>query len=182
MSEIIYPVSRLLANPRVFFAIANFFEGPDAHTIKESFYELIEFNFAEKEKAEDCVFDADEVLFRIDEETDAFEIVLDSGVMVVLQMIEGEMRSQITNDGEMAAASAIYERLVSAITESHPEFRGNIALCSPPTPGNQYLRSSDGERFEGSFHLLTDPDEVYQFSVEIIDPSRDQLKATIKPT
>jgi len=87
----------------------------------------------------------------------------------------------ITNDGEMAATSAIYSRLVKAIEETNPELSGNIALCSPPTPANQYLRSDDGDRFEGSFHLLTDPDKQFAFNVEIVDVKTDDLKAFIRP-
>jgi hypothetical protein len=81
----------------------------------------------------------------------------------------------------MAAASAIYERIVKSIVEANPAFYGNIALCSPPTPGNSYLRSDDGERFEGEFHLLTDPERLYTFNVDIIDVQRDILKATYRP-
>ena len=68
-----------------------------------------------------------------------------------------------------------------ALVEANPEFKNNIALCSPPTPGNSYLRSSDGERFEGSFHLLTDPERRYVFNVDIIDVPNDVLRATYKP-
>ena len=42
MSEIIYPVDRLLANPKVFFAIAAHFGGPDHSQLKDLFYELLE--------------------------------------------------------------------------------------------------------------------------------------------
>jgi hypothetical protein len=179
--QLIYPVARLLANPRIFHAIANYFDGPDAETIKETFYELLEHNFQLVENADECVFESKEVCFLSREDGAMFEIVLDTGIAANLEAIEGEMRAQITNDSEMAAASAIYQRLVTAIEESNPEFTGNIALCSPPTPGNSYLRSRDGDRFEGSFHLLTDPDRLYSFNVEVIDVNTDQLKATIHP-
>jgi hypothetical protein len=43
------------------------------------------------------------------------------------------------------------------------------------------LRSDDGERFEGEFHLLTDPERQYSFHVDIIDVQEDLLKATYKP-
>lgn len=179
--QLIYPVGRLLANPRIFFAIANYFEGPDAETIKETFYELLEYNFNSFEDPEDCVFESEEVCFLKKDGGANFEIVLDSGIAANLQAIEGEIRAQISNDSEMAAASAIYQRLVTAIEESNPEFAGNIALCSPPTPGNSFLRSTDGDRFEGSFHLLSDPDRLYSFNVEVIDVNTDQLRATIRP-
>jgi hypothetical protein len=179
--NLIYPLSRLLANPRVFHAIANYLDGPDAETIKETLYELLEHGFQHVEDADDCTFNCEEVCFISRNGGESFEIVLDSGIAANLEAIGGEMRAQITNDSEMAAASAIYQRLVTAIEEAKPEFMGDIALCSPPTPGNSYLRSHDGDRFEGSFHLLSDPDRLYSFNVEVIDVNNDQLKATIRP-
>lgn len=180
MSEIFYPVERLLANPRVFFAIANSLDGPDGETLKSAFYELIEYGFSEVENPEDVEFLATEVCFRIDENGE-MEIVLDSGLASVLKPVEGELKAQFSNDNEFVASSAIYDRIITAIVEANPEFKNNIVLCSPPTPGNSYLRSSDGERFEGSFHLLTDPNSLYSFNVDIIDVTRDILKATYKP-
>ena len=179
--EIFYPVERLFANPRVFFAIANYLGGPDGETLKNSFYELMEFNFGEYEDANDIEFAASEVCFAIEEESGEVQITLDTGLASILKPVEGELRAQITNDHEMAASSAIYQRIVSAIEETNPDFIGNIALCSPPTPGNSYLRSPDGERFEGKFHLLTDPEREYAFNVDIIDVQHDILRATYKP-
>lgn len=179
--QLIYPVARLLANPRIFHAIANYLGGPDADTIKETFYELLEHGFQEVEDPDECAFDSHEACFIVRGEESNFEIVLDTGIAASLEAIEGEMRAQFSNDSEMAAASVIYQRLVTAIEESNPEFAGNIALCSPPTPGNYYLRSRDGDRFEGSFHLLSDPDSLYSFNVEVIDVNSDQLRATIHP-
>jgi hypothetical protein len=178
--ELFYPVERLLGNPRVFYAVANYFNGPDGDSIKDAFFDLLEYGFGEYDDAEDCEFAATEVLFRmLDDGT--FDIVLDSGISATMKPLEGETKAQITNDFEMAATSAIYQRIISAIEETNPEFSGNIVLCSPPTPGNAYLRSDDGERFEGSFHLLSDPDSQYAFTVEIIDVQRDVLQATYKP-
>lgn len=181
MSEITYPVERLLANPRVLFAIANFLGGPDGEVLKESFYELLEYSFADYEDPNDVEFDAVEVNFQIDAESGRVQITLDTGLATVLQPVEGEFKAQITNDNEMAASSAIYERLVKAICSANPDFTDNIALCSPPTPGNSYLRSDDGERFEGAFHLLSDPEREYQFQVDIIDVNADILQATYSP-
>ena len=178
--ELFYPVERLLGNPRVFYAIANYFNGPDGEAIKEAFFDLLEYGFGEYDDASDCEFTATEVLFRITEDG-TFEVTLDSGVSATMKPIEGEAKAQITNDFEMAATSAIYQRIISALEETNPEFSGNIVLCSPPTPGNAYLRSDDGERFEGSFHLLSDPDRQYSFNVDIIDVQKDILKATYKP-
>ena len=179
--QIIYPVSRLLANPRVFHAIANYLGGPDGETLKTAFYDLLEYDLHECEDVKLCEFEATEVCFKVDDDNGNCEIILDSGVASLLEAVEGEVRTQITTDHEMAATSAIYKRLVTAIEESHPELEGNIALCSPPTPGNSYLRSPDGDNFLGSFQLLTDPESVYAFNVEVIDVTTDQLKAHIKP-
>ena len=179
--ELIYPVSRLLANPRVFFAIANYLDGPDADTLKDSFYEMLEYHFADEENPENCEFEADEIAFRVTDAEGTVEIALSSGLASILKPVEGEIKSYITNDHEMAATSAIYQRIISAIEETNPDFSGDIALCSPPTPGNQYLRSDDGERFEGAFHLLSDPEREFAFNIDIVDVQRDILRATYKP-
>lgn len=181
MSEIFYPVERLFANPRVFFAIANYLGGPDGETLKNSFYELMEYGFSDFENPDDVEFSADEVCFTIDVESGELQITLDSGVASILKPLDGEIKAQITNDHEMAATSAIYDRIIKSLVEANPEFDGNIALCSPPTPGNSYLRSSDGERFEGSFHLLSDPERQFAFTVDIVDVQTDVLRATYKP-
>jgi hypothetical protein len=179
--EIFYPVERLFANPRIFFAIANYLEGPDGETLKQSFYELMEYGFSEYEDPEEIEFQADEICFSIDVTDGTVQMTLNTGLASILQPLEGEVKAQITNDHEMAATSAIYDRLITAIVEANPEFEGNIALVSPPTPGNSYLRSQDGERFEGAFHLLTDPERQYAFNVDIVDVNADILKATYKP-
>ena len=180
MTDIFYPVERLLGNPRVFFAIANLLGGPEGEILKGAFYELMEFGLNEYEDPNDAEFAAAEVCFRMNED-DCVEIILDTGLTSVLQPLEGEIKAQISNDHEMAATTAIYGRIITAIVEANPEFENNIALCSPPTPGNSYLRSHDGERFEGSFHLLSNPDHEYSFNVDIIDVQADILKATYKP-
>ena len=181
MSEIFYPVDRLLANPRVFFAIANLLGGPDGETLKSAFYDLIEYNFPDYENPDDVEFEATEICFAIADADGTVQLTLDTGLASILKPVEGEMKAQITNDHEMAASSAIYERIVKSLVEANPEFEGNIALVSPPTPGNSYLRSADGERFEGSFHLLSDPERQYAFNVDIIDVNRDILRATYTP-
>ncbi len=181
MSELFYPVERLFANPRVFFAIANYLGGPDGETLKNSFYELMEYGFAEYEDPDEIEFEANEVCFTIDVENGEVQITLDTGLASILKPLEGEIKAQITNDHEMAATSAIYDRIIKCLVEANPEFDGDIALCSPPTPGNSYLRSDDGERFEGSFHLLSDPERQFAFTVDIVDVQGDILRATYKP-
>ncbi len=181
MTEIFYPVDRLFANPRIFFAIANILDGPDGETLKQTFYELMEYGLSDYEDPEEAEFLADEVCFSIDPSDGTLQMTLNTGLASILKPIEGEVRAQISNDHEMAATSAIYDRIVTAIVEANPEFQGDIALCSPPTPGNSYLRSDDGERFEGAFHLLSDPEKQYAFNVDILDVNKDILKATYKP-
>jgi hypothetical protein len=181
VSEIIYPVSRLLSNPRVFFAIANILGGPDGEVLKDAFYDLIEYDFTEYEDPNDIEFSATEICFNIDDEDGTVQLTLDTGLASILKPVDGELKAQITNDHEMAATSAIYERIVTALVEANPNFKNNIALCSPPTPGNSYLRSEDGERFEGFFHLLSDPELRYTFNVDIIDVQENILRATYKP-
>lgn len=176
--SIVYPVSRLLAQPKLFHAIANYFEGPDADTLRSFFYDLIEMQF-ENMDPEDCEFDAEEARFDCEEDGSTFSIELDSGVKI--EAVQGETRTQISTDQDLAATSAVYQKLVTVIEESCPEFTGDIALCSPPTPGNNFLSSEDGECFVGSFHLKSNPDKQFAFNIQVIDPDADEMKATIKP-
>jgi hypothetical protein len=154
--------------------------GPDGESLKEAFLDLLEHGLDDFENPEDCEFQASEVLFRLQDDG-TFEIILDNGLCSLMKPVEGETRAHITNDLQMAATTAIYQRIISAIEDTNPDFQGNIVLCSPPTPGNAYLRSDDGERFEGSFHLLSDPEREYSFNVDILDVQQDILKATYKP-
>ena len=178
MSEIIYPVHRLLANPKIFFAIAAHIGGPDAETIKDLFYDLLESDITDSE-GDDIEFHAGEACFRESpDEPGVIQVILDTGTAAELRP-QGEYIAHITNDEEMSITSNIYKRLVTAIEESRPEFAGDVVLCDPPTPSNQYLRSEDGDSFAGTFHLLSDPDTTFGFKVEVIDLHNDQLKATV---
>lgn len=176
---IVYPVERLLSQPKVFNAIASYLGGPDSETLRTCFYDLLEFGF-EDSLPEDCEFEAQEALFEADGDGSSFSIQLDTGVMCKLEAVEGEIKAQIRTDRELATSSAIYQKLVEAIEQSYPEYEGNIALCSPPTPGNNFLSSPEGDCFEGSFHLKSDPDERFEFNVQIIDPEEDEMQATVK--
>jgi len=176
--EIIYPVDRLLANPKIFFAIAAHIGGPDAPTIKDLFYELIEADINDSEPDE-IEFHATEACFRESpDEPGVIQVILDTGTAAELRP-QGEYVAGISNEDEMAITSTMYRRLVTAIEESKPEFAGDIVLCDPPMPSNQYLRSDDGDFFSGSFHLLSDPDRMFGFKIEVIDIATDQLKATV---
>lgn len=180
MTEIIYPVDRLLANPKIFFAIAAHLDGPDSNTLKELFYELLEADINDSDPGE-IEFHATEICFRESpEEGGVIQVILDTGTAAELRP-QGEYVAGITSKDELDITSTIYKRLVEAIIESRPEFAGDVVLCDPPMPSNQYLRSEDGESFNGQFHLLSDPDTTYGFSVEVIDIPNDVLKATIFP-
>lgn len=181
--QIIYPVPRLLANPRVFIAIAAEFEGPDWETIANAFYDLIEHDILEEEDVEEVGFHAPEVCFRRKpEDEDVIQIILPDGNAVELHPAEGgdEYYSAIKTEEEFAITSTIYGRLVRAIEEAAPQFKDDIALCEPPTPANAFLRDPSNDCFAGQFHRLSDPDEVYDFNVEIVDLTNDTLRASVK--
>lgn len=179
--QVIYPVQRLLANPRVFYAIAELFDGPDGETVQEAFYDAIEYKLPDAEDPSEFIFDCQEVCFRFYPESGDFHITLDNGVCSMLEVLEGELQAKINNDSEWAASTAIYQCIVDALEKADPNLSGNIALCSPPTPGNGYLRSPDGEQFVGSFHLLTDPEKLYAFHIDIVDVETNKLQAFIRP-
>jgi hypothetical protein len=180
MQEIIYPVDRLLANPKVFFAIANRIQGPDASLLKDLFYDLLEVDINESD-SDEIEFHATEVCFRESpDEPGVIQVILDTGTAAELRP-QGEYVAGIVNQDQLEITSSIYKRLVTAIEESRPEFAGDVVLCDPPMPSNQYLRSEDGERFDGSFHLLSDPETTFDFSIEVIDIPNDILKATVFP-
>jgi hypothetical protein len=177
---VVYPFSRLLANPKLFFAISDYLGGPDAETLRDSFYELLEVDINE-DPNEEFRFDLDEVVFEAEEDGSVCSITFDDGRMLKLEAVDGEMECQISSDMDFAAASAVNRRLISAIEDSHPELKDDIALEHPPTPGNGFLSSENGEHFEGSFHLRSNPDIKYSFKVVILDPELDQLEAKIHP-
>ena len=180
--QIIYPVPRLLANPKVFMAIAAEFEGPDWETIANAFYDLIEHDILNEENQEEVAFNSPEVCFRRKPgESDTIQIILPDGNAVELSPTEGEERySSIKTEEEFAITSTIYGRLVRAIEEAAPQLKDDIALCEPPTPANAFLRDLSKDCFSGQFHRLSDPEEVYDFNVEIVDLTTDILKASVK--
>lgn len=185
--QIIYPVSRLLANPRVFMAIAKEFDGPDWETIANAFYDLIEHDIITEEDPEDVAFNAPEVCFRLKPEyEDILQIILPDGSAVELHPTassnggEEEYYAAIKTEEDFAITSSINARLIRAIEEAAPEVAGDIALCEPPTPANEFLRDTENDCFSGQFHLMSDPEEVYDFRVDVIDLSTDQLKASVR--
>ena len=43
------------------------------------------------------------------------------------------------------------------------------------------ILTEDGDKFEGEFHLLSDPEKMYDFVVDVVDMEKDDLRATVKP-
>lgn len=183
--QVIYPTIRLLANPKIFIAIANYLEGPDWETIAGAFYDLIEGEFLEDDELEP-EFLISECAFREKpDEMDVFQVVLPSGNAIELRPGDGDgddkKYSAITSEDELGIVSAIYGRLIRAIETECPELKGDIVLCDPPTPSNGYLRDENGDAFRGEFHLLSDPEKMYHFTVDVISMEDDDLKASVLP-
>lgn len=177
---IVYPVYRLFAQPNCFYAIAEYIGFRSPEVLQSSFYELMELEF-DKLPPEECEFSADEARFETEDDGEICTISLDNGFMCRLEVSQSQVKSLIRNNREFLDSSAIYFRLVTAIEESNPSLRGDIALCSPPTPGNNFLSSEGGEYFEGTFHLKSNPDQKYAFKVTVEDVEKDIMKTTIKP-
>ena len=180
--QLIYPTERLLANPKVFMAIANFFDGPDWETIRDAFYDLIESEFLEDDSIEPDFMICPEVCVREKpEDPDTFQVILSNGNAMELKPGDGEYVAEIKSEEDLGVVSAIYGRLIKALEESKPELAGDIALVDPPTPGNGYLRNKDGNAFQGAFHLLSDPEKRYDFIVDVVSLDDDDLRARITP-
>lgn len=181
-TQIIYPTQRLLANPKIFMAIAKILDGPDWETLANAFYELIELPVLEAESEEDAAFDAPEVCFRLKpEDEDVVQVILQNGNAIELHPTEGEeYYSAIKSEEDFAITSTINARLIRAIEEAAPEVAGDVALCEPPTPANEFLRDPRSDCFSGQFHLMSDPEQLYEFRVEVVDLSTDELRASIR--
>lgn len=177
---IVYPVARLLANPQLFTIISNHLGfPPDPELLRNCFYDLLESE-VDGVSDDDLTFQAEEVCFSAEDDGISISIEFDTGSLMKLEAVEGNFLSQISTEHEFRASSAIHRRLISAIEESNPELKDDISLENPPTPGNGFLSSEDGDGFEGLFHLRSDPDKKFAFSVQIVDPVQDKLKAEIR--
>ena len=77
--QVIYPVLRLLANPRIFRAIANLFEGPEWDVFAGAFYDLLEAEFMEDADV-DPEFSSPEVCFREKPDMpDTYQVIMAGG-------------------------------------------------------------------------------------------------------
>ena len=177
--QIIWPINRLMANPKVFKAVAAFFDGPDWEMFASTFYDLIEFEL--EESGEDPEFIEGEVCFREHPELpEVFQVVLSNGNAIELRP-SGDSYTGIESEDELGLVSAIYGRLIKAIEIARPDLKGDVALCDMPTFANGFLRDEDGNAFRGSMHLLTDPDKQFNFVVDVISLDEDDLRAVVTP-
>ena len=182
-NQVIYPVSRILRNPKIFIAIAEMLEGPEWEVLADSFYDLMESDWEENPDQMPS-FDTElEVCFREDPDEEAvFQVILSNGNAVELRPNEeGGGFTSVATEDDFTAVSAIYSRLIKALEEERPDLKDDIALVTLPTPGNGFLRDKDGNAFRGAFHLKSDPDKKFDFVVDVIDIPADLLKANIKP-
>jgi hypothetical protein len=183
--QIIYPTGRILANPRILMAIARELDGPDSETLANAFYDLIEHDMLHEDDPDEVQFGANEVCFRLKPENeDVIQLILPDGSAVELHPSrdpdgEDEYYAAVRTEEDFAITSTINARLIRAIEEAAPEVVGDVALCEPPTPANEFLRDSNDDCFRGRFHLMSDPDRLYDFRVEIVDISTDKLKAQV---
>ena len=185
MTQIIYPTMRLLANPRIFLAIAKELNGPDWETLATAFYELIEHNILDDDNLEEVEFDSKEVCFRSKPDDESvIQLILQNGSAIELKPFrdfddEDEYYACIKTEEDFTVTTTINAKLIRAIEEAAPEVTGDVALCEPPTPANEFLRDPDDDCFRGRFHLMSNPDKIYDFSVAVVDMDTEKLKAQV---
>ena len=126
-NQIIWPIDRLIGNPRVFQAVANHFEGPDWELFASTFYDLIEHELQENDNPS---FPDGECCFREKpDEPEIFQVILSNGNAIELRPSEDDQYFVVKNEEEMGVVSAIYGRLVKAIEAARPDLKDDIALC-----------------------------------------------------
>ena len=178
--QVIYPTERLLANPRIFMAIANEFDGPDWETFRDAFYDLIESEFEDHDVEPE--FNIPEVAFRESpDDPDTYQVVLTNGMAIELKPQDGDSYSIVRNENELSVVSAIYGRLVKAIEEARPDLKGDISLDDVPALSNDFLRDEHEDCFKGTFTLLSEPEKKFKFQVDIVNLADDELTATVEP-
>lgn len=177
--QIIWPTERLMANPKLFQAMANYFEGPDFDLFMATFYDLMEHEVEESENTE---FFMGECCFREKpDEPEVYQVILSNGNAIELRPTGENDYSVVRDEDDLGVVSAIYGRLIKAIEDARPDLKGNVALCNIPTMANGFLRDSDGDAFRGSFHLLSDPEKKFNFVVDVVDLDSDDLRARVEP-
>jgi hypothetical protein len=176
--QIIWPTERVMANPKIFIAIADYFEGPEWDVFSGAFYDLME---SELEDSDDPKFLIGEVCFREKpDEPEVFQVVLSNGNAIELRPNDG-VYSIVQSEDDLAIVSTIYGRLIKALEIARPDLKGDIALCDIPTMANGFLRDEDGDAFRGTFHLLSDPESTHKFIIDVVDIASDDLRARVDP-
>ena len=107
-------------------------------------------------------------------------MILTNGQAIELQP-SGDTYAIVNNEDELGVVSVIYGRLVKAIEEARPDLKGDISLDNVPTLANDFLRDQYEDCFKGTFSLLSTPDTKFNFKVDIVDLSSDELTATVEP-
>ena len=185
-TQVIYPTHRLLGNPRVFWAIANSFDGPPGELIQDAFYDILEHHINELDDLEEADWGSSEFCFRMDDEREGvFQVIANSGQAVELHPqgdgTEGGSRySTIKNMEQLSVSSHIYTHLVRSLEEARPDLAGDIALVEMPSEANGFLRDKTGDKFAGQFHLMSDPDKLFNFEIDILDLNAGELKASVQ--
>lgn len=164
---IVYPVSRLLENPKTFNAISRALGWPNMEILRDTFYDLLEFEFGEMD-VEECEFEAEEVCFEVEGEKPLVCLVtLDTGLAAKLEAVEEEAPTQIASEMDLNEAMKVHRKILSALERNNPHLKDDISLEHPPTPSNGYLFTRDGEHLAGEFHLRSNPETKFSFKLPI---------------
>lgn len=205
-NQISWPVQNLLANPDIIIPIATRLGIGNWEALYKSFYLLLEHEMAEVveevkngehevEDEEDLRelfnWESEEVTFIYNFEESIIQVYGDSGVVIQLEESEGghftdpvvergerKLHSGIRNSDEFQISSTLYQGFIEQIENAVPDLKGDIVLCDPPVPSNNYLRDEETDNFTGQFHLISDPSKKYNFSITVNTDDKES-KATV---
>lgn len=188
-NQIGWPVERILRNPDIILAIANRLGFPHWEAMFEAFYLLLENELFEAsrqvyegeviindedEMREQFIWSSEEVMFTYFFEENTLQVLGDSGMMIQMQegtspvIGRGEKRkSGIRNPEDFQISSTLYQGFIEQIEKEVPELKGDIVLCDPPVPSNNFLRDEETDMFIGFFHLISNPEKIYRFEITV---------------
>ncbi len=176
---IVYPVARLLAEPRLIYAAAEYLNDIDGDLLKEAFLTAVEYAILYADGGFDS---AEEVKFHYDEEDENILYVsLDNGTTVTIEMIDPDHVTHVVTQQDLDTVSGLFSKLVKAIEDTDPSLKDDVSLSQIPSQANRWLCSEDGNFFVGDFHLRSDPDKRFSYKISVTDADTCQLSATIKP-
>lgn len=201
--RIFWPVSNLLSNPDLVIPICSRLGLGDWSLLYNGLYALLEHEIEESsaplkdgttvpESQEDIIeafnWYSEEVCFSFFPEQNVIRITGESGIMIQLEeggsapfrIEKGSPHSGIRNSDEFQISSTLYQGFIEAIEKAKPELKGNIVLCAPPVPGNNYLRDEVTDNFVGQFHLMSDPEIKYDFSIEVNTDSKESVATVVE--